>query len=243
MVGGAIALALVLYLCGPRLARGGEPPTVLRTYPLPGRLGAVLKPEAGDYFEVILPSSAGYLLWSHWPVPIYVQPVEAPPETALHQRETQWQQAVLGAIADWSVYVPLETTRQRASAQIVVLRQQPPLRWAGGPLLRQARQGETRYRIFADRDGQGQVCLRHQQTVYVGDRQGAQQLRGTVRHELGHALGLWGHSPDPQDVLSAHQGADPPLISQRDINTLGRLYRQSTRLGCEIGPSETAHGS
>lgn len=246
--GWTIALGLLAGLLvfaggwGGGLARGGDPPILPRTYPLPSRLETVLEPTAGDYFGAIAPASAGYLLWSDWPVQVYVQPEDAPPGQALYQRQSQWRQAVVGAIADWSLYLPLEITAQRQTAQILILRQQPPLRWQAGQL-GPARQAETRYRIWTDRDGQGQPCLRHQQTLSVGDRQGTQQLRGTLRHELGHALGLWGHSPDPGDVLYAQQVADPPPISARDINTLWRLYRQPTRLGCLVGHPETDHGS
>ncbi len=224
-------------------ARGAETSTVERTYPLPPRLEAVLEPQgSGDYFDQITPSPQGYLLWSSWPVQVYLEPSRSDPGTAEAHRQAVWLTQAEGAIADWSRYFPLEITHDLAQANIVILRKQPPLRWENGQLSR-ARHAETRFRIIRDRDAQGQACLHHQQTVYVGDRQGPQQLRGTLRHELGHALGLWGHSPNPDDVLYTGQIADPPAISQNDINTLGKLYGQPTRLGCLGGLSETAHGS
>jgi hypothetical protein len=54
-------------------------------------------------------------------------------------------------------------------------------------------------------------------------------LQATVRHELGHALGLWGHSPDPGDLMSAvyyEPGRAPVLFpTARDLETLRRLYQ------------------
>jgi len=211
-----------------------------RTYPLPSRLETVLENQrtdedfGRDYFDEIRPSPQGYLLWSAWPVQVYLEPSRADPDNAEAQRQVSWQVQAEAAIADWSRYLPLEITGDLAQANITVLRRQPPLRWKNGQLGR-ARHAETRFRITADRDAQGQSCRRLQQTVYVGDRQGPQQLRGTLRHELGHALGLWGHSPYADDALYAGQVADPPAISKRDLNTLGQLYRQPTRLGCSEG--------
>lgn len=225
-------------------ARGAEASITERSYPLPDRLEAVLQHSGtgANYFDRITPSPQGYLLWSDWPVQVYLEPSPVELGTAAAQRQAIWQIQAEAAIADWSRYLPLEMAGEQAQAQIVILRRQPPLRWESGQLSR-ARHGETRFRITPDRDAQGQPCLRHQQTVYVGDRQGPKQLRGTLRHELGHALGLWGHSPNPDDALYGGQIADPPEISQSDLNTLGQLYGQPTRLGCLGGLPNKAHGS
>jgi len=243
----AAALSLLVAIClqvvspaRSQSARGQAALPPERTYPLPSRLEAVLENQiAGqnsgeDYLNEIRPSPQGYLLWSTWPVQVYLEPSRAEPGTAEAQRQASWQTQAEAAIADWSRYLPLEMTDDLTQANITILRQQPPLRWDNGQLGR-ARHAETRFRITAARDAQGQPCLSHQQTVYVGDRQGPQQLRGTLRHELGHALGLWGHSPYADDALYAGQIADPPAISKRDLNTLRRLYRQPTRLGCSEG--------
>ncbi len=43
-------------------------------------------------------------------------------------------------------------------------------------------------------------------------------------HEMGHALGLWAHSPYVGDVMSTFQAASVP--TERDVATLRHLYEQ-----------------
>lgn len=56
---------------------------------------------------------------------------------------------------------------------------------------------------------------------------GKNRLFNTCLHEIGHALGLQGHSPYPEDIMSGtlivQQGLSP-----RDIRTINRLYSNAT---------------
>ena len=49
-----------------------------------------------------------------------------------------------------------------------------------------------------------------------------EEMRTVCLHEFGHAIGLWGHSPDTEDACHATATAQHP--TSRDINTLLKVY-------------------
>jgi hypothetical protein len=50
------------------------------------------------------------------------------------------------------------------------------------------------------------------------------QVKRLALHELGHAVGIWGHSANPQDIMYTHPVVD--ALSTRDIQTINTLYAQ-----------------
>ncbi len=55
-----------------------------------------------------------------------------------------------------------------------------------------------------------------------------ENLRQTFLHEVGHSLGIRGHSSDPKDVMYfANIVNGPAELSTRDLNTLARLYNKN----------------
>ncbi len=46
----------------------------------------------------------------------------------------------------------------------------------------------------------------------------------TSLHEMGHALGLWGHSNDPNDVMYVTGPAAGAILSARDVLSINALY-------------------
>jgi predicted Zn-dependent protease len=191
----------------------------------------------GDYFSEISSTELGYLVWSRFPVKVYVQP---PTEellggdypiggTASH-RSQAWFEAVTQAMQEWNAYLPLEQIDSFEAADISIWRSNPPIEgWQEGNL--RARSAETRYQIYRVRPANAPAYLTQRFNILLRPSQTDEYIRAAARHELGHALGIWGHSLSETDALYFSQVRNPPEISVRDVNTLKRIYEQPTRLG------------
>lgn len=203
-----------------------------RIHPLPPSLAEWQDDsQAGDYFSAIQPTQVGYLVWSQFPIRVYVEPTLA--SGAADGRSPVWVEAVTQAVQEWNAYLPLQQVESPESADIAIWRRVPPLmREGNGPP--RARSAETRYELYVQNLQHSEPeteILAHRFTILLRPSQTADYLRAAARHELGHALGLWGHSPIQTDALYFSQVRTPPPISKRDVNTLKRVYEQPTRLG------------
>lgn len=235
------------------LAQGGRDNLPLQVHPLPPNLAQWHDSQAtGDYFDQIQPVNVGYLVWSEFPIKVFVEPVESTPVSPfITQRSQTWVKAVLQAIQEWQPYLPFAIVDQAETADITIWRSTPPLRLdpesptsqpgdrRPSRLQIRARNAETRYEIYvkpipATGMLPAMIALAQRFTIYLRPDQPVAYTLATARHELGHALGIWGHSPFPTDALYASQVRQPPTISARDVNTLKRVYEQPTRLGWRI---------
>jgi predicted Zn-dependent protease len=223
----------------PFLAVSADQLPLPAVHPLPPTLAQWQDTEnQGDYFDAIEPTAAGYLIWANFPVQVYVQPPDA---TDLSGRSQAWYDAVRLAVQEWTVYLPLAEVLNAETADISIWRSAPPIQALAPatepnqPLidrLPRVRAAETRYEIFVCSDSR--PILSHRYTIHLSPNQAAFYTQATARHELGHALGIWGHSPLQTDALYFSQVRNSPAISRRDINTLKRIYEQPTRLGWEL---------
>lgn len=205
-----------------------------RPHPMPPQLAqaceAIASPTAGTsqprgYFDAVETLPVGYLVWSRFPVSIYVEPL-----TDVHESiRLRWNQAIAIALQDWGQYIPLEETSNPEAAAIRVRPVQPPIRQSSDGTFR-AQSGETRYEFDVQRVNDDQVLMQ-KLSVAVKPGQATRQLEATLRHELGHAFGIWGHSRNPEDALYYSQVASPPTVSSGDIVTLCEVYRQPTSVG------------
>lgn len=193
--------------------------------------------QSGDYFDAVQPTELGYLVWSKLPVQVYIQAAEA------DAKSQAWYAAVEQAMQDWTVYLPLSLTANAETADIQVLRAAPAIQpltaRPGHPVqLPRIRAAETKYQFF-QRQSEGEIQLFQRFTIQLSPNQTADYMLATARHELGHALGIWGHSPVATDALYFSQVGHPTAISARDIRTLKKIYQQPTRLGWGM-PAGTA---
>lgn len=192
----------------------------------------------GNYFKQIDQTPLGYLVWSQFPVTIFVQkPLRVSLEkTAADLRFQQWVKTIEQAIVQWQAYFPLKEIADREAADIVVLRSQPKREAKFNPNtnlydIPRAITAETKYKFYIK---QNPAMIAHKMTIEISPSYTGISLLATARHELGHALGIWGHSLSQQDALYLSQVRNPPNISSRDINTLKSIYQHPTRLGWKI---------
>lgn len=213
-----LAIAILLYVT---LTSAQIP--VQQAHPLPQTLAQwnETKNGQGNYFEQIKLTKPGFLIWSHSPIQVYIAP---PPKGTLIQPEV-WHSAILQAIKDWQPYLSLRLAESQSNADIT-FSATPPQQRSG---LR-VRSAETRFELYTS----SQNTLAHRVSIYIRPSQTVQYITAAARHELGHGLGIWGHSNNPTDVMYFSQVRQPPAISARDINTLKRIYQQPTRLGWPI---------
>jgi predicted Zn-dependent protease len=200
----------------------------LRSHPIPAILiqaAQRLSPVSGDYFDQIDRKSVGYLIWSEFPVKVAALGGDSPKSAA----DERWMTQVKAAVAEWQRYFPLVMVEDAETADIRI----EPKRLALKPdpktgKLPRFRSAQTHYDVFLEPTTQR---LKHRMTIELAPGQADEVMLSVARHELGHAIGLWGHSPNSEDTMYFSQVKKPPLISSRDLQTLVRVYAQPTRLG------------
>jgi predicted Zn-dependent protease len=192
-----------------------------KSHPLPRSLNQWQDlTNSGDYFEQVKLTEVGYLVWSQFPVKVYIDNTQI----------QTWLQ-VKAAVKEWSSYLPLQIVEKPDIADIRISFKTPPL---GTTKLLRARSALTRYELYINRLSNSASVLAHRCTIILTPNQPSKYIKAAALHEIGHALGIWGHSSVTSDTLYFSQVANPPSISIRDINTIKRIYQQPTLLGWKV---------
>jgi predicted Zn-dependent protease len=84
-----------------------------------------------------------------------------------------------------------------------------------------SRDGASGFDGFTDEFG-AFAYIRLSVTDIEGKRFSPKALKLIAMHEFGHALGIWGHSPNPNDIMS--ENPTDAHISISDVNTLRLAY-------------------
>jgi predicted Zn-dependent protease len=202
------------------------PSSPLKPHPLPPTLAQWQdSTNNGDYFSQVTTTQVGYLVWSQFPIRVYVEP----PISISEKQAQAWVNAVLQGVQEWSTYLPLTIVEQPEIADITIARKAPPLQISPGSNIPRARSAQTTYELYTRNK-----VLSHRFTILLSPNQTGEYLIAATRHEFGHALGIWGHSPLQTDALYFSQVRQPLPISVRDVNTLKRVYEQPTTLGWSL---------
>lgn len=166
-------------------------------------------PQAGDYFATVRKFQNGTVArWRHFPVLVHLPPNTPEP----------WLKNLNEDIKKWSALIPLKTAADYESFVVDV-------KWENKLPPRVL--GITR--VEGSGAGLKVVVFLLRPTFYPPDVP-ENTLGAVFLHELGHAVGLYGHSNDASDVMYSDDKPakkTPPkatAISPRDMNTLKKVY-------------------
>ena len=179
---------------------------------------------APGYGSVLATTSLGPPVLQKWCV--WLEPADHQPPDRWEER---WTMAVEASLSVWEEVLPITRVMSPAQAHIQIFQRRPPRRRIGSQW--RASNGRSRLQVV-EVQRRGQWRLEPRVDVLVSPELRASVIEATAIHELGHAFGLWGHSPQPNDVMAVHQNQKPVVkLSQRDRVTLNWLYQRATGFG------------
>jgi predicted Zn-dependent protease len=181
-------------------------------------------PSAADYYREIAETSESER-WNSFPIKVWIGNVPT----------GNWAQGAREAFTIWKEMLPLELSAESEEADI-------RFNWDAGTDVEGAAGEELDWvqfrRVGGELTGRKVALI----SVDLSRNWSKDEMRAIVLHELGHALGIRGHSASKGDIMywqvqeKSHQVRVPGIYypyawktlvskpSQRDLNTLIRLY-------------------
>jgi predicted Zn-dependent protease len=178
----------------------------------------------GDYYWLVSRTSESEL-WPRLPVKVFLG--RAP--------EHKWQEGVREAYDTWAALFPMQLTALPKDADIRMVWHEPTSE--------RGHAGETYEYVRIELEGDRLSGRRVALIVVDQSRNWSKgEMRAIILHELGHALGIKGHSDSREDIMFWQMRDDRRSISvpgmpfpifwrslakapsRRDLNTLIRLY-------------------
>ncbi len=174
---------------------------------------------AGDYFPQIRKGPNGSVArWTKFPIRVHL-PAGSP---------QSWQSSLESGVKKWSQYVPIiiAGSNEAADVEVVWINHLPPNEL-----------GITRVQV--QRGVLQSVIYLLRPTYYLPDVP-ERALAGVFLHEMGHGLGIFGHSDFKDDLMQPieigmvgrKRGENAKYkfgnITPRDVNTLKHIYQTPT---------------
>lgn len=181
----------------------------------------------GDYLNFVAKNSSNEILrWKDFPVYVFINSND-PDEINLTKL----------AIEYWQDKVPVRETSNYETANVLI-------DWA-------SKGSYVTVPIIANNKGEKQIKIIINM-LGPKEKEPKEYMLVFLMHQMGHSLGIWGHSDDPQDVMypigklgtrdintkketsffyePIMLEARKPNITKRDLNTLFRVYQNSTSI-------------
>jgi predicted Zn-dependent protease len=164
--------------------------------------------KAGDYSQQVIRLGGSFARWTSFPIRVHI-----PMNT-----QDNWRAAIDGAVKKWSQFIPVMIAPPNEPADIEI-------GWINHLMPRQL--GITNLEIF---NGHPRVTIYLLRPSYYPPDITEASLQRVALHQIGHGLGLFGHSNNPADAMFALDTPvksglpKTPSVTMRDVNTLRKIY-------------------